>query len=71
LVDQFRHGKTTRLRGGVEEPFDFDGLEEVTASSWLEAALPPRLFWFSPVGEADLRCSMPDLFPTKSEHARE
>jgi hypothetical protein len=71
VVDQFRHGTITRLRGGVEEPFDFDALEEVTASSWLAAALPPRLFWFYPVGEADLRCSMPDLFPTRPDHARE
>lgn len=63
MVDQFQHGTITRVRGGVEEPFDLGALEEVTAGSWLEAALPPRLFWFSPVGEADLRCSMPDLFP--------
>jgi hypothetical protein len=71
LVDQFRHGTLTRLRGRVEEPFDFNDLAEVTANSWLEAALPPRLFWFSPVGETDLRCSMPDLFPTRTEHPRE
>jgi len=71
LVDQFRHGTLTRLRGRVEEPFDFNNLAEVTANSWLEAALPPRLFWFSPVGETDLRCSMPDIFPTGSEPRRE
>jgi hypothetical protein len=71
MADQFRHGTLTRLRGGVEEPFDFEALEGATASNWLEAALPPRLFWFSPVGEADLRCSMPDLFQTRSDHARE
>jgi hypothetical protein len=71
MVDEFRHGMITRLRGGVEQPFDLDALEEVTAGSWLEAALPPRLFWFSPVGERDLRCSMPDLFPTRSDHARD
>lgn len=71
MVDQFRHGTITRLRRGVEEPFDFAALEEVTASNWLEAALPPRLFWFYPVDEADLRCSMPDLFPTMPDHARD
>lgn len=66
LVDQFQHGTITRVRDGVEEPFDFGALEDVTAGSWPEAALPPRLFWFSPLGEADLRCSMPDLFQARS-----
>ncbi len=71
MVDQFRQGTITRLRGGVEEPFDFEALEAVTAGSWAEAALPSRLFWFSPVSEADLRCSMPDLFASKPDHGRE
>jgi hypothetical protein len=66
IVDRFQHGTITRLRGGVEAPFDFGALEEVTAGSWSEAALPPRLFWFSPLREADLRCSMPDLFQARS-----
>jgi hypothetical protein len=71
LVDQFRNGTLTRLRGGVEQRFDFNALAGVEANSWLKGALPGRLFWFSPVGEADLRCSMPDLFLTRADHVRE
>jgi len=62
LVEAFRNGSVTRLHGGIEEPFDLTALDGGSANSWLEAISPRRLFWFSPLSEADLRCSMPDLF---------
>ncbi len=65
LVEAFRGGTVTRLHEGVEEPFDLAALDDVSADSWLEAVLPSRLFWFYPLSEADLRCSMPDLFPAE------
>jgi hypothetical protein len=70
LVEAYRSGNITRLHAGVEEPFDLAALDGAAADSWLEGVLPHRLFWFSPLSEADLRCSMPDLFPANVEASR-
>ena len=63
LVEIYRNGKVTRMRRRVEEPFDINDLDNVQVSSWIEVILPRRLFFLSQAREADLRCSMPDLFP--------
>jgi hypothetical protein len=63
LIEIYRDAKVTRMRGGVEEPFDLNDLDNLRASSWLEVLLPRRLFFLEAATEADLRCSMPKLFP--------
>jgi hypothetical protein len=63
LVEIYRNAKVTRMRRGVEEPFDITDLDNVQVSSWVEVILPRRLFFLNPAREEDLRCSMPDLFP--------
>lgn len=64
LVEFYRNARVTRMRQGVEEPFDINHLGDVQAHSWIEGILPTRLFFLYPTSEVDLRCSMPDLFPT-------
>ncbi len=63
LVEIYRNAKVTRMRGGVEEPFDLRNLDNVQPSNWLEVLFPRRLFFLEAASEADLRCSMPGLFP--------
>jgi hypothetical protein len=62
LVENYRNSTVTRMRAGVEEPFKFEDLDNIKASSWIEVVLPRRLFFLEPAAEEDLRCSMPDLF---------
>jgi len=62
LIEIYRNAEVTRMRGGVEEPFNLNNLDDIRASSWLEVLLPRRLFFLEAASEADLRCSMPALF---------
>ena len=63
LIEIYRNAEVTRMRGGVEEPFNLNNLDNIQPSSWLEVLLPRRLFFLEAATEADLRCSMPALFP--------
>jgi hypothetical protein len=63
LIEIHRNAEVTRIRGGVEEPFNMNNLDNIQPSSWLEVLLPRRLFVLEAATEADLRCSMPALFP--------
>jgi hypothetical protein len=71
LIEIYRDAKVTRMRGGVEEPFDLNNLDNVRASSWLEVFLPRRLFFLEAATEADLRCSMPKLFPVPRDDVKD
>ncbi len=61
-VEAYRDGEIGRLHAGVESRFSFNELEHLRATSWVEVLLPRRLFFLNSVSEANLRCSMPDLF---------
>jgi hypothetical protein len=62
LVDTYRHGMITRLRAGVEQPFDIETLKDLRPGTLFEILLPRRLFYLEPALASDLRCSMPELF---------
>jgi len=62
LIDVYRRGAVTRLRGGVEQPFDIESLKDIRPDTVLETVLPRRLFYLEPALVSDLRCSMPELF---------
>ena len=71
LIEIYRNAKVTRMRRGAEEPFDIKDLDNVQVSSWIEVILPRRLFSLNQASEADLRCSMPDLFLAPPEAVNE